>query len=64
MEQLILKYDAHKDAINIKMVHEGIDFFFTKKDEARKLVQFFQVGIARWQDMPPIDDMIFILPRA
>ncbi|XP_003746771.1 60S ribosomal export protein NMD3 [Galendromus occidentalis] len=45
MEQLILKYDAHKDAINIKMVHEGIDFFFTKKDEARKLVQFFQTMV-------------------
>ncbi|OQR75782.1 60S ribosomal export protein NMD3-like [Tropilaelaps mercedesae] len=42
MEQLILKYNAHKDTLNIKAVNEGIDFYFAKKDEARKLVQFFQ----------------------
>lgn len=45
MEQLILKYNAHRDALNIKLVHEGIDFYFAKKDEARKLVQFFQTMI-------------------
>lgn len=53
MEQLILKYNAHKDALNIKLVHEGIDFYFAKKDEARKLVQFFQV-ISLWEKKNPI----------
>ncbi|KAL1437149.1 hypothetical protein MTO96_049135 [Rhipicephalus appendiculatus] len=42
LEQLILKHQAHKDCLNIKAHHDGLDFYFSKKDEARKLVDFFQ----------------------
>ncbi|XP_064456114.1 60S ribosomal export protein NMD3-like [Ornithodoros turicata] len=42
LEQLILKHDAHRDCLNIKATHEGLDFYFSKKDEARKMVDFFQ----------------------
>lgn len=45
LEQLILKHQAHKDCLNIKACHEGLDFYFTKKDEARKLVDFFQTMV-------------------
>ncbi|KAF2152314.1 nonsense-mediated mRNA decay protein 3 [Myriangium duriaei CBS 260.36] len=40
LEQLILKHSAHKDTINIKEVHEGIDFFFGARNHAEKFVDF------------------------
>jgi nonsense-mediated mRNA decay protein 3 len=40
LEQLILKHPAHKDAINIKEVHDGIDFFFSQRNHAEKFVDF------------------------
>jgi nonsense-mediated mRNA decay protein 3 len=40
LEQLILKHGAHKDAINIKEVHDGIDFFFSHRNQAEKFVDF------------------------
>jgi len=40
LEQLILKHAAHKDTINIKEVHEGIDFFFSARNHAEKFVDF------------------------
>lgn len=40
LEQLILKYGAHKDAINIKEVDSGIDFFFAQRNQAEKFVDF------------------------
>ncbi|KAF2103418.1 nonsense-mediated mRNA decay protein 3 [Rhizodiscina lignyota] len=40
LEQLILKHSAHKDAINIKEVHDGIDFFFGQRNHAEKFVDF------------------------
>ncbi|KAH7963315.1 hypothetical protein HPB52_020540 [Rhipicephalus sanguineus] len=45
LEQLILKHQAHKDCLNIKAHHDGLDFYFSKKDEARKLVDFFQTMV-------------------
>lgn len=44
-EQLILKHQAHKNCLNIKASNEGLDFYFAKKDEARKLVDFFQAVV-------------------
>ncbi|GFQ75666.1 60S ribosomal export protein NMD3 [Trichonephila clavata] len=41
LEQLILKHSMHSNCINIKAIHAGVDFFFTKKDDARKMVDFF-----------------------
>lgn len=40
LEQLILKHAAHRDTINIKEVHEGIDFFFGQRNHAEKFVDF------------------------
>jgi len=40
LEQLILKHGAHKDTINIKEVHDGIDFYFGQKNHAEKFVDF------------------------
>lgn len=40
LEQLILKHNAHKDSVGIKQAHDGLDFFFSSKDNARKLVDF------------------------
>ncbi|KAL6503958.1 hypothetical protein OROGR_025881 [Orobanche gracilis] len=40
LEQLILKHDAAKDAIKIKQVDHGIDFFFGKRSHGLKFVDF------------------------
>jgi nonsense-mediated mRNA decay protein 3 len=40
LEQLILKHAAHKDTINIKEVHDGIDFYFAHRNQAEKFVDF------------------------
>ncbi|EKG10785.1 NMD3 domain-containing protein [Macrophomina phaseolina MS6] len=42
LEQLILKHSAHKDTINIKETHEGIDFFFAARNQAEKFVDFLK----------------------
>ena len=40
LEQLILKHGAHKNTINIKEVNDGIDFFFSQRNDAEKFVDF------------------------
>ncbi|KAI5296371.1 ribosome-binding protein [Ascosphaera acerosa] len=40
LEQLILKHNAHKDTINIKEASNGLDFFFSQRNEAEKMVDF------------------------
>ena len=40
LEQLILRHGAHHDAINIKEVHDGIDFYFGQRNQAEKFVDF------------------------
>ncbi|RWS10009.1 60S ribosomal export protein NMD3-like protein [Dinothrombium tinctorium] len=45
LEQLILKHKAAEKCVSIKAVHEGVDFFFDKKDDARKLVDFLQTVV-------------------
>jgi nonsense-mediated mRNA decay protein 3 len=42
LEQLLLKHGAHKQTTGVKPVPTGIDFFFAKLQEARKLVDFLQ----------------------
>lgn len=37
---MILKHSAHKDTINIKEIHDGIDFFFAQRNHAEKFVEF------------------------
>lgn len=45
LEQLILKHKAHTNCLNIKGCHDGLDFFFSKRDDASKLVDFFQTVV-------------------
>eukprot|EP01018_Ginkgo_biloba_P032530 Gb_21795 [translate_table: standard] len=40
LEQLILKHDAAAQAINVKQVHEGVDFHFGNKSHAVRFVGF------------------------
>jgi len=45
LEQLILKHAAHKDTINIKEVHDGIDFFFAHRNHAVAFCDFLKAVI-------------------
>ncbi|XP_070533793.1 60S ribosomal export protein NMD3-like [Ptychodera flava] len=45
LEQLILKHRAHTSTVNIKEHHDGVDFFYDSKQDARKLVEFLQVVV-------------------
>ncbi|KAM0458211.1 hypothetical protein ACHAPV_001586 [Trichoderma viride] len=40
LEQLILKHGAHKETLNIKEAKDGIDFFFSVRNQAEKFVDF------------------------
>lgn len=40
LEQLILKHGAHRETLNIKEAKDGIDFFFSAKNQAEKFVDF------------------------
>lgn len=41
LEQLILKTNAQKDTIAIKEVRDGLDFFYSQRSHALKMVEFF-----------------------
>ncbi|KAH8681714.1 NMD3 family-domain-containing protein [Xylariales sp. PMI_506] len=40
LEQLILKHGAHRETLNIKEAKDGIDFFFSARNQADKFVDF------------------------
>ena len=40
LEQLILKHSMHKDTINIKELKDGLDFFYSQRAHAIKMVEF------------------------
>ncbi|KAJ8113619.1 hypothetical protein ONZ43_g5114 [Nemania bipapillata] len=40
LEQLILKHGAHRDTINIKEAKDGIDFYYSARNQAEKFVDF------------------------
>lgn len=40
LEQLILKHGADEACVNIKEIHEGIDFYFSSRAHAMKFVDF------------------------
>jgi len=42
LEQLILKHNAQRDANNIKEAKDGIDFFYSQRAHAIKMVEFLQ----------------------
>ncbi|KAF8812129.1 NMD3-domain-containing protein [Phlegmacium glaucopus] len=40
LEQLILKHNAQKDTISIKEIRDGLDFFYSQRSHALKMVEF------------------------
>jgi nonsense-mediated mRNA decay protein 3 len=42
LEQLIIKHRVHKDCINIKALKDGVDFYFSTRSHAKKLLDFLQ----------------------
>ncbi|KAF4126710.1 nonsense-mediated mRNA decay protein 3 [Geosmithia morbida] len=40
LEQLILKHAAHRETLNIKEAKDGVDFFFSAKNQAEKFLDF------------------------
>ncbi|KHN98095.1 nonsense-mediated mRNA decay protein 3 [Metarhizium album ARSEF 1941] len=40
LEQFIMKHNAHRDTLNIKDAKDGIDFFFSQKNQAEKFISF------------------------
>ncbi|PSR75751.1 NMD3 family protein [Coniella lustricola] len=42
LEQLLLKHGAHRDTINIREAKDGIDFFFSARNQAEKFVDFLK----------------------
>ncbi|KAL1735039.1 NMD3 family-domain-containing protein [Schizophyllum commune] len=40
LEQLILKHNAQKDTISVKEVRDGLDFFYSNRAHALKMVEF------------------------
>lgn len=45
LEQLILKYNAHKDTINIKEVKDGIDLYYSQRAHAIKMSEFLNAVV-------------------
>ncbi|VDO81602.1 unnamed protein product [Heligmosomoides polygyrus] len=45
LEQLLLKHGAHSQCTGVKPVPTGIDFFFAKLQDARKLVDFLMTEL-------------------
>ena len=45
LEQLILRYNAQKDTISVKEVRDGLDFFYSQRSHATKMVEFLN-GVA------------------
>ena len=42
LEQLILKHGVDESCVNVKNIHEGIDFYFGSRAHANKFVDFLQ----------------------
>ncbi|CAN6622957.1 60S ribosomal export protein Nmd3p [Trichomonascus vanleenenianus] len=45
LEQLILKHNAHMDTVTIKESRDGIDFFYSKKNHALRMLNFLQAVV-------------------
>lgn len=59
LEQLILKHSAHRDTLNIKEAKDGIDFFFSAKNQAEKFIDFLNsvvpVKVKKSQELISLD---------
>lgn len=45
LEQLILKHKAHNTATNIKETADGLDFFYSHRSHAMKMIDFLQTVV-------------------
>lgn len=45
LEQLILRHGAHDACVNIKEMHEGVDFYFSSRSHALKFIDFLQTVV-------------------
>ncbi|KAF5357224.1 hypothetical protein D9756_006757 [Leucocoprinus leucothites] len=45
LEQLILKHNAQKDTISVKEVRDGLDFFYSQRSHAIKMVEFLNGAV-------------------
>jgi len=45
LEQLIIKHNIHSNCLNIKQVHEGIDFYYANKQHARRMTDFLNTVV-------------------
>ncbi|KAB0399775.1 hypothetical protein E2I00_005642, partial [Balaenoptera physalus] len=45
LEQLILKYGMHQNTLRIKDIHDGLDFYYSSKQHAQKMVEFLQCTV-------------------
>ncbi|KAJ4935573.1 hypothetical protein JOQ06_017105 [Pogonophryne albipinna] len=45
LEQLILKHKLHQNALNIKEMNDGIDFYYSTKQHAQKMTDFLQCTV-------------------
>ncbi|KAF2754628.1 nonsense-mediated mRNA decay protein 3 [Pseudovirgaria hyperparasitica] len=59
LEQLILKHGAHQNTINIKEVHDGIDFYYGQRNHADRFVDFLKsvvpVNVRKSQELISMD---------
>lgn len=45
LEQLILKHSADESCVNVKEMHEGVDFYFANRAHAIKFIDFLQTAV-------------------
>ncbi|CAN8190401.1 unnamed protein product [Coccothraustes coccothraustes] len=45
LEQLILKHRLHQNTLKIKEIHDGLDFYYSSKQHAQKMVDFLQCTV-------------------
>jgi len=45
LEQLIIKHGVHSQCLNIKQVHEGLDFYFANKQQAKRMCDFLNTVV-------------------
>ncbi|KAH0624123.1 hypothetical protein JD844_007527 [Phrynosoma platyrhinos] len=45
LEQLILKHRLHQNTLRIKEIHDGLDFYYSSKQHAQKMVDFLQCTV-------------------
>ncbi|PSC72831.1 60S ribosomal export NMD3-like [Micractinium conductrix] len=45
LEQLILKHGADEACVNVKEMHEGVDFYFANRSHAVKFIDFLQTMV-------------------